>query len=71
MSDSPVRDSLPSLRFLPAVTFEPPEFCTGQFSTLLEIMVQSAIQHVVSLVIINHPCIVAVKFRTQTSLILI
>lgn len=51
MSDSPGRDSLPSLRFLPAMTFEPPVFCTGQFSRLLEIMVRSAILHVVNVVI--------------------
>lgn len=51
MSDSPGHDSLPSLRLLPAMTFEPPVFCTGQFCTLLEIMVRSAIQHVVNVVI--------------------
>lgn len=63
MSDSPGRDSLPSLRLLPAMTFEPPVFCTGQFSTLLEIMVRSAIQHVVGGDKHDdsyHPCIVTV-----------
>lgn len=51
MSDSLGRDSLPSLRLLPAVTFEPPVFCTGQFGALLETTVRLVqLQHEVKVV---------------------